>query len=276
MQLNGLLNDGPYKTATIYDETLSLDEMLSSNHNGKDSGDAETPLDDESRAYINNIIRDLMELNSQIRGRSTHEKAIFNPIFRDAKRLAEQPTQRMKLNDKLHKSLSEHVDEGLREGIYRILDDHERGPSLRMIPIVKPNGEIRWCIDARLCNQYLEPESYDEQAMDEMLDDIKSSNCKIFSKLDIKSAFLSVPWHQDPNCAPHFIHEGRRIGHLSCAFGYASSSAAWGNLCKAVLMGIPNVKAYVDDIIIFSNDLDSHAKTLREVIKRINDANLRL
>ena len=101
MHMNGLLNDGPYKTASIR-ETLSLDDMLSTGPKDK-NGDDETPLDDESREYLQNMIKDLMQLNSQIKGRSTHEKAVFNPIFRDAKRLAEQPTQRMKLNDRLTK-----------------------------------------------------------------------------------------------------------------------------------------------------------------------------
>ena len=56
-----------------------------------------------------------------------------------------------------------------------------------------------------------------KQAMEEMLDDIKASDCNTFSKLDIKSAFLSVPWQQDPNCAPpHFIHEGLKIHYMKC------------------------------------------------------------
>ena len=59
-------------------------------------------------------------------------------------------------------------------------------------------------------------------------------------------------------------------------FGVASAPAIFQRYMETLLQGIPAISVYIDDILVTGKTLDEHLQTLEEVLKRLQDAGLRL
>ncbi|KAI3357900.1 hypothetical protein L3Q82_016288, partial [Scortum barcoo] len=59
-------------------------------------------------------------------------------------------------------------------------------------------------------------------------------------------------------------------------FGMCNAPATFQRLVNKVLGGVENCKAYLDDIVVYSDDWISHVTTLREVFTRLSNASLTL
>jgi len=59
-------------------------------------------------------------------------------------------------------------------------------------------------------------------------------------------------------------------------FGLCNAPATFQRLVNKVLRDVPHCKAYLDDIVVYSNDWNSHMATLRDVFKRLAGASLTL
>ena len=57
-------------------------------------------------------------------------------------------------------------------------------------------------------------------------------------------------------------------------FGMKNSPATFQRLIKMMIMGLDNFKAYIDDVIIYSEEWDQQIKTIREFFRRLSKANL--
>ena len=60
------------------------------------------------------------------------------------------------------------------------------------------------------------------------------------------------------------------------AFGLASGPASWQKLLEEVLKDIDGIFIYLDDILIFARDEDSHDGILAEVLRRLAANNMPL
>ena len=58
--------------------------------------------------------------------------------------------------------------------------------------------------------------------------------------------------------------------------GLANSPSVFQRCLNIVLRDLPFVKVYIDDILIFSRDIDEHLKHLDEVFRRLKAAELRI
>jgi hypothetical protein len=52
---------------------------------------------------------------------------------------------------------------------------------------------------------------------------------------------------------------------ISMPMGLGSSSGTMQRLTDIILRGIKNARGFIDDVIVFSEDYDSHLKDLKEV-----------
>ena len=59
-----------------------------------------------------------------------------------------------------------------------------------MVPVVKPSGEIRICVDLKKLNQVIKRERYIIPAVDDVIHQLRGSS--VFSKLDSASGFWQI------------------------------------------------------------------------------------
>lgn len=136
--------------------------------------------------------------------------------------------------------------------------------------------QYRMVVDYRALNKVIQPTSYPIPLIDEIVDQMHG--CKIFSVKDLTSAFLQIPLDEKSRQYTSFSTTHNKYCFNSAPFGLSSSPYAWLRVIQTVLNGLisHNVMVYMDDIIIFSQNLEEHIFTIGQVLKRLVDHKLKL
>ena len=142
--------------------------------------------------------------------------------------------------------------------------------------VPKKNGEIRICVDYRELNKRTQKNSYPLPLPDEVQEKIGKS--QVFSKLDCRKGFWQVPLCTEDQHKTAFS-PGPGMGlyeftHLP--FGLTGAPGTFQLLMDHVLRGLDYVIVYVDDILVFSKDVDTHILHLEEVFNRLKSHNITL
>ena len=72
-----------------------------------------------------------------------------------------------------------------------------------IIPVVKPNGKIRICVDLKKLNQAVRRERYVIPTVDDVIHPVKGSS--VFSKLDAASGFWQISLDRETEKLTTFI-----------------------------------------------------------------------
>ena len=142
--------------------------------------------------------------------------------------------------------------------------------------VKKPNGRgWRICADFRKLNQITKNDNYPLPLLRSFQSNIKGS--KIFSKLDIKSAFHHLPIHPDDVTKTCVLSPwGGAFVFKRLAFGMTNGPASWQKYLDGVLHDIPGTFCYLDDILVCSANVEEHLSTLDSIFKRFSDNNITL
>ena len=141
-------------------------------------------------------------------------------------------------------------------------------------PDKKGNVEYRLISDFRRLNkEVLEPE-FPIPRVQEILDDLK--NATYFTSLDLYSGFSQLLIDPEDREKLAFSNHSAHYNFKRLPFGLRSTPKIFVRLVANVLKNIPNVRVYIDDILIFSSDLKSHFIALERVIQKLREANLEI
>lgn len=138
--------------------------------------------------------------------------------------------------------------------------------------VTKKDGSFRICGDYRRLNAVSIPDRYPIPRIQDFT--YQLHNKKLFSKLDLKSAFYWIPMDNPEKTAvitPFGLFEFRVM-----PFGLRNASQTFQRFMHEVLRGIEGCFPYVDDILLFSEDEKSHKELLHQVLKRLNDHGIAL
>lgn len=140
----------------------------------------------------------------------------------------------------------------------------------------KPNGSLRFCIDFRKLNELTKKDQYPLPLIDETLAQI--SRAKVFTKLDIRQAFHRIRMHPDSEELTTFR---TRYGSYRCKvlpFGLTNGPATYQRYMNDVLFDYLDnfCTAYLDDILIYSDNELEHEIHVKKVLQRLRDAGLQV
>ena len=127
---------------------------------------------------------------------------------------------------------------------------------------LKKNGQIRPCIDYRALNEVIVGDVYPLPRIDELVAKIHGS---IFTSIDLKDGFHQVPL--EPESMPYtavFTPYGN-FEFTRLPFGLKTAPSGFQRFIDIVLHGIKNVIAYIDDILIYTDNEKDHIDTLAQV-----------
>ena len=99
---------------------------------------------------------------------------------------------------------------------------------------------------------------------------------KFFSKLDMSQAYLQLSL--DPKSRDLVVintHKGL-FRYTRLPYGIASAPGIFQRVMEGLLGGIPGVVVYLDDILVVGETEAEHVAALGEVLKRLEEAGLRL
>lgn len=166
------------------------------------------------------------------------------------------------------------VDELLEKGLIR---ESESPWSSPILLVEKKNKDFRLCVDYRLVNKSVVPNSYPLPRMREIFSQLKDAN--YISSLDLEAGYHQIPMHEDSIECTAFTVPGKGLYEFCVMpFGLcnapASFQSAMDNVLRCALGKF--VFVYLDDIIIFSKTFGEHMMHLKKVFKLLRKANLKI
>ena len=138
----------------------------------------------------------------------------------------------------------------------------------------KGNGKLRFCIDYRKLNEITRKDRYPLPLVEEILSRI--NNAKIFTKIDIRQAFHRI--RVDPS-SEELTTFRTRYGTFKCKvlpFGLTNGPSTYQRYMNDVLFEYLDdfCTAYLDDILIYSENVAEHEIHVKKVLQRLRDAGL--
>ena len=112
--------------------------------------------------------------------------------------------------------------------------------------------------------------------IDDMIDSL--AKAKFFTKLDFTSGYYQVKLTDASQEKTAFVTPDGHYEWRVMGMGLTNAPATFQRLMYKVLGGLlwTNSMAYLDDIVIFSPDFETHLKDLAEVFEKIKAANLKI
>ena len=182
-----------------------------------------------------------------------------------------QPPRRTPYHQK--PTVEAEVKKMLEEGII----EPAGGPWASPIVLVKKkDGSTRFCVDYRKVNDLRRKDVYPIPRIDDTLDML--SGAKYFSTLDLASGYWQVPVEEKDRDKTAFTTHIGLFRFNRMPFGLCNAPSTFERLMEQVLKGLQwqVCLLYLDDIIIFSQDVNEHLARLTAVFERIRAANLRM
>ncbi|XP_064477846.1 uncharacterized protein LOC135391507 [Ornithodoros turicata] len=173
----------------------------------------------------------------------------------------------------------------LRAAVRRELDKMEKNGVIRpvegptawcagIVPVVKPSGNVRICVDLTKLNASVLRERYTLPTVEETLGQL--GNASVFSKLNANSGFYKIKLSQESQELTTFITPFGRYRFTRMRFGITSAPEYFQKKMAEVLSGLPGVVNMMDDILVYGKDAEEHDRNLHKVLQRIAAAGVTL
>ncbi|XP_030846949.1 uncharacterized protein K02A2.6-like [Strongylocentrotus purpuratus] len=143
-----------------------------------------------------------------------------------------------------------------------------------MVPVPKPSGAIRICVDLTQLNKAVEREVHPMASVDESL--AKLGKGTIFTKLDADSGFWQLPLDEESKLLTTFITPFGRFCFNKLPFGISSAPEIFQHTMSGILEGLEGVIYYMDDVLIHGATTAEHDTRVRAVLQRVVEAGLTL
>ncbi|XP_040379158.1 uncharacterized protein LOC121054199 [Oryza brachyantha] len=133
--------------------------------------------------------------------------------------------------------------------------------------IKKKDGTWRLCIDYRQLNEITVKRKYPLPVIDELLDEL--SGAQYFSKLDLRAGYHQIRLVKGEEPKTAFQTHFGQFEYKVMSFGLTGAPATFQEAMNETLSPVLRKCALVffDDILIYSSDLSSHAKHLKQVLQ---------
>ena len=143
-----------------------------------------------------------------------------------------------------------------------------------IVPVVKPNGKIRICVDLRKLNEAVKRERYILITLEDVAS--KLAGAKVFSKLDASSGYWQISLHPESSRLTTFITPSGRFCFHQLPFGITSAPKIFQKRMANLLKDQEGVAAIQDDIIVFGSSVAEHDARLQQVFAIIEKSGMKL
>ena len=175
--------------------------------------------------------------------------------------------------------LSEPQKEVLREYLERMIGQGKMTPSKSpagapILFVPKKNGKLRLCIDYRGLNNITVKNKYPLPLMDPLREQVKGAT--IFTKFDLRDGYYLIRIKEGDEWKMAFRTQYGQFEYKVMPFGLCNAPATFQGMINEVLQEFldQGVVVYLDDVLIYSKDKESHIKLVRQVLTKLAQHNL--
>ncbi len=142
-----------------------------------------------------------------------------------------------------------------------------------LVPVKKADGGIRLCVDFRRLNEVTEKEPYYIPGFDEMVEMVGRGS--VLSKVDLAKGFHQVVVAERDRDKTCFICPFGKFRFKRMQFGLTNAPSVFQRLMDEVLVDCQDfARVYIDDILVVSEDWESHLGHLRRLFGTLREAGL--
>ena len=137
-----------------------------------------------------------------------------------------------------------------------------------MVPVGKPDGPVRLCIDFCRINKVTQPDPYTMPRVDEM--SAQLGKARYLSTLDLNKVFYQIPLAEGDQDKSAFCTPWGNYQFTVMPFGLRNAPATFQCMMDQVLDGMLEFAGtYIDDIIIYSQSWEDHMTHVALVLEQL-------
>jgi len=175
-----------------------------------------------------------------------------------------------KFPERLRDGVKTEVEKLLKEGIIEESTSHRSSP---VVPVLKPSGDIRLCIDFRKLNDITVQEHCYIPDLEDILS--KVSDSRVLSKLDLTQGFHQIHVEPKSKDLTTFVFPYGRYRFNRMPFGLKNAPATFQRAMEQVVRPCGAFAAcYIDDIVVFSKTCNEHLDHLTSMLQALREARL--
>ena len=140
--------------------------------------------------------------------------------------------------------------------------------------VPKPDGTPRFCTDFRKINAVTKPDYFPLPRVEDCIDRVGAA--RYVTKLDLLKGYWQVLLTPRASEISAFVTPDSFMQYTVMAFGMRNAPATFQRLMQRVLSGVANCEVYLDDVVVYSADWQTHVETLSVVFQCLQDASLTL
>ena len=177
-----------------------------------------------------------------------------------------------KLSNHALRSVRAEFDQLLLQGTIRRSTSPWASP---LVLVKKTDGTFRPCGDYRMLNSVTKPDRYPLPRISDILDRI--SGKAIFTTLDLKKAFHQIPIDAKDIAKTAIVTPFGLFEYTTMPFGLRNAAQMFQRHMDALLHGCRDFAcSYIDDIIIFSDNVEHHENHLSTVLNLLAEASMEM
>src|SRR6267154_647706 len=144
--------------------------------------------------------------------------------------------------------------------------------------VKKKDGTMRFCVDFRKLNLHSVPQRWPIPLLTDVWECLSQSNSSIFTTLDMRSGYFQIPMDTESRPKTAFVVQDGTYEYTRMPFGIQAGPAVFSRIMSHIFRGLTfkTMIVYIDDLMIFSKDFDTHMEALKEVFARLRRAGLKL
>ncbi|XP_066946149.1 uncharacterized protein [Macrobrachium rosenbergii] len=218
----------------------------------------------DKRRSLKKLVFDYKELFSDVPGRTSvleHDVDVGN-----ATPVKQSP---YRLNPFKSEVVAKEVEYMLKHGL---IEPSKSPWSSPVVLVKKPDGEFRMCFDYRRVNEVTKPDSYPLPRIEDCIDRMGKS--KYISKFDLLKGYWQVPLSKRARALSAFVTPQGLFQCRVMPFGMKNAAATFQRLMNTLVYGLEGCVVYIDDIVIYSDDWDTHLKRIKALFEVLKKAGL--
>ena len=178
-----------------------------------------------------------------------------------------------RVNGNLREIISKQIEEMLKDEIIEKSSSPWASP---VILVKKKNGTYRFVVDYRALNSVTIKDSYPLPLITSCIDALTGS--KFFTTLDLKSGYWQLSVDEVDREKTGFITPDGLYHFKKMPFGLSNSPASFQRAMDSILNKLKWIEClvYLDDVLIFSENFAEHLHRLDNVLKTLNNSNIKL
>lgn len=133
--------------------------------------------------------------------------------------------------------------------------------------VTKPDGSLRMVSDYRALNSITFANGAPIPNIQDLIDKLQGK--KIFSSIDLFSGFYQVGLHPDDRHKSAIVLPFGQFEFTCLSLGMCGSPSTFQAVMNKVFEGLDFVVVYIDDVVIASEDPETHERHLAEVFERL-------